>query len=229
MKYIPLILISLVTFFSCLSDGEAGRVSLSGEGTVSAVPDRASFDLTFRETGETTRKAGEAVNRLSNRALAVLESYDIPPENIRTTGISYYRKTAWTDGQEVFLGQEGVQTIRVSIDLEESGANLNNIIDELTLIDGLGLGSLQMTLSSRSPFREQARKAAYEDALSRAEHYAALSGRTLGKLLELREGTDGRAPERPMMMSKSLAEGDTQVQTGTYDITVVIETVFALE
>jgi uncharacterized protein len=229
MRHIALSLFSFVAFFSCLSDGEAGRISLSGEGTVSAVPDRASFELTFRETGETTRDAGEAVNRLAGRALAVLDSYSIPPENIRTTGIGYYRKTAWDDGQEIILGQEGVQTIRVSLVLEEAGSDLSNLIDELILIDGLGLGSLQMTLTSQSPYREQARKAAYEDALSRAEHYAALSGRKLGKLLELREGTPGRTPERPMLMSKSSAEGETQIQTGTYDITVVIETVFALE
>ncbi len=227
------IIISLLTLLmaaSCVTTGGQGKISLTGTGTVAAVPDRAGFDLNFRESGDTTAEARDRVNVLVDRSLAVISGEGIAPENIRTTGISYYQKTRWDDGKEVFLGQEAVQTLSITVDLEEKAANLNRLIDSLAEIDGIGVGGLTFEVSRSSSFREEARRLAFENARMRAEQYAALAGRKLGKVLTLTEQRSSAAPIRYSLMEKAAADGPaTQVQTGLNEITVVIEVEFELE
>ena len=106
MRIIPLLGAVIILAASCVTMGEAGRLTLSGTGTVTAVPDRAGFDLTFRETGTTSAEARDKVNSLTGRALSVLASSGVKSEDIRTTGINYYEKKRWDEGVEIFLDRK---------------------------------------------------------------------------------------------------------------------------
>ncbi|MDC7223375.1 MAG: SIMPL domain-containing protein [Spirochaetales bacterium] len=226
-----IILAAVLWSASCVSES-GPQITLTGRGVVRALPDQAAFNLTFREVGETTAQARELVNRKASRALSLLHEAGVDGENLRTTGVSYTRKTRWVDGEEIFLGQEAVQSLHVTVPLEEEGAGLSALIDSLTELDGLRMNGLAYQVSAQSAYREEARRLAMEDARSKAEQYARLGGVTLGKLTYLfeednsfQEGVSYNS-RAPMAEVRSV---DTEIQAGVNLITVVIQVTFEIK
>jgi uncharacterized protein len=224
-----LVFLSFLFITSCFTDPVTGQINLTGTGIVTAQPDRASFDITFSEIGDTTSQARESMNLKANQALSLLLEKNVSHENIRTTGINYSPRTEWHEGERILLGQEAEQTFHISLNLGDKAEHLNNIIDELTEIDGLLMGDLTFQVSQSSSYREEARRLAFEDARSRAEHYAQLSGQTLGPVISLQEQGNSSGRDNLMQLKTLSENGGSNIQTGVNEITVVIQVLFTLK
>jgi uncharacterized protein YggE len=94
--------------------------------------------------------------------------------------------------------------------------------------DEATINNVSFSIEDESSARDQAREAAWSDAVARAEHLARLSGRSLGDVVSIVE-TTGRPPGPGPVPRMSLAAADaTPIEAGTTSITVSLEVRFAL-
>jgi uncharacterized protein YggE len=92
-----------------------------------------------------------------------------------------------------------------------------------TRVQGLNFG-----VADETGLQARAREAAWEDAIAKATHLAALSGQTLGRATSISEMV--RPPIAPVrMMAADMAmERSTPIQPGSTTISVTLQVEFAL-
>ena len=87
--------------------------------------------------------------------------------------------------------------------------------------NALTIDHIGLELADPAPLLAQAREAAFADALGKAEQYAALSGRTLGKVARLSDVERGGAQPRFAMMAAGKA-ADLSVELGENSVTATV-------
>ena len=183
----------------------------------------ATFSFTVTERAETTREAQERANVNVQCAYRILtENYGIDARDIATTYMNISPEYSWTDGKQVLQGQRATQTISVTLrDLEALG----NVLDSLSEISGISVGSISLDSSVRSDSLSSARALAMEDARARAEDYAAAEGLKVGGVSSVTEaGSDSSAYRlgNAVMKTAAVAADMEGVSTGYYLSTITV-------
>ncbi|MBT8475750.1 MAG: SIMPL domain-containing protein [Alphaproteobacteria bacterium] len=205
-----------------------GRISVSGEGRVEAVPDMATVRL-----GVTTQAPGarEAIDDNSRAMAAVLDrlaGLGVAERDIQTQGFSVSPR--WENRSNApariagFVAQNRV-AIRVR-DLDALGGILDAVArDGANSFDGLSFG-----LQEPGPVQDAARRAAVADARARAALYAEAAGVELGRLLSL--GDVGAGPQPgPMPMARAemaMVSDAVPMAAGELSITAQVLMVFEI-
>src|SRR5437764_3575984 len=94
-------------------------ITVTGDGTVDATPDRASFDFGVTTKGAT---AAQALNRNSSEARAVIDALEkagVGASSIQTTQVSLWPQTS-SDGTRI-TGYQASNSVRVTSALGRSG------------------------------------------------------------------------------------------------------------
>ncbi|MGN0905607.1 MAG: SIMPL domain-containing protein [Bullifex sp.] len=193
MRKTALIILTAVLLSSCATtSADQGTIRVSGSARVETEPDMASFSLTVSERAETTREAQELTNLKVGIAYKVLTAdYGIAEKDIATTYMNLSPEYSWIDGKQVLQGQKATQTI--SVRLRDLSA-LGDVIDSLSEISGISVGSISIDSSTRSSCLSDARMLAVQDARARAEDYARAEGLTVGAVSSITEsGSDSSA------------------------------------
>ena len=217
-----------ITILLALPFGAAAQdlpsLTVTGEGSVSAVPDMATVTL-----GVSARdpSAATAMNRTSQAVAAILErltALGVAPRDVQTTDLSL--GPVWVDrnnnGQPQVDGFEASNRVTVRIRAIDSvGAVLEAVLEDgANRLDGLSFG-----LQDPRPLLDEARRLAVADARAKAQLYADAAGVPLGPVRELTEGgVIGPRPEMMMAMRADavpVAAGETTLSalvTVVYDI-----------
>jgi len=200
-------------------------VSVSGVGSVTGIPDTATFSVTVTATDKTSSKSAEsAAAALTNQVNAVLDSFSVPNTDRQTTGLSVNPVYDYSDGNPKLTGQQATQSISVTVRRisPENGAPVGDIIDGLVEINGIVISGVSFSISDQTAYLEQARGFAFNDAKSKALQYAQLSLMSLGNPLKISDSTSANVPY-PLYFAKSAAQ-DTQttVSVGTFTVRVEI-------
>jgi hypothetical protein len=169
------------------------RISVSGMGTVSAMPDQGQISFTVREMDALAANAVSRQATIMNNVLAALEAEGIAKEEIATSGYSLNPVYNYTDGKDPYyadynyppptsgeiVGYEAVQSIQVTVnDLPRVGSVLDKIVQAgVKQIDYITFSFKDATYAS---LRAQAYKRAVEDAHGQAD---AIVGATGGFIL----------------------------------------------
>ena len=190
MKTTSLILAAICLFSLAISAGAAGRIIVTGEGSVETAPDMATISL-----GVTTeaKDAAEAMSTNSEATASVLErvaAAGVEPRDVQTSGLSL--SPNWANDQSTgtnsivgFVANNQV-TVRVR-DLKALGGILDDVVrNGANTFNGLTFG-----LQNPDPVMDEARKEAVAEALRKAKLYAEAAGVTLGPIAELTERTGG--------------------------------------
>ena len=224
MRKTALIILTSLLLASCATLGSPnGTIRVSGSARVEIEPDMATFSFTVTERAETTREAQERANVNVQRAYRILtENYGIDARDIATTYMNISPEYSWTDGKQVLQGQRATQTISVTLrDLEALG----NVLDSLSEISGISVGSISLDSSVRSDSLSSARALAMEDARARAEDYAAAEGLKVGGVSSVTEaGSDSSAYRlgNAVMKTAAVAADMEGVSTGYYLSTITV-------
>ena len=224
MRKTALILLTSLLLASCATLGSPnGTIRVSGCARVEIEPDMATFSFTVTERAETTRVAQERANVNVQCAYRILtENYGIDARDIATTYMNISPEYSWTDGKQVLQGQRATQTISVTLrDLEALG----NVLDSLSEISGISVGSISLDSSVRSDSLSSARALAMEDARARAEDYAAAEGLKVGGVSSVTEaGSDSSAYRlgNAVMKTAAVAADMEGVSTGYYLSTITV-------
>lgn len=192
-------------------------VAVSGTGKATAVPDIATFSVTYTQTRPTTKEAATAVNRLINAALQVLANNGVQKRDIRTGQISINPEYNYPNGTQTLKGQRASQTLDVKLrNITSNGSSVGRVVDDLSAINGSEITGVNFDISNKKPLQAQARRLAYIDARNKAIQYSQLSSLALGVPLSINEGSSGNIGPRPFYSYAADAKmsGGAQVPVG---------------
>ena len=160
------------------------RISVSGTGTASAMPDQGQISFTVREMDALAANAVSRQAAIMEKVLVALAAEGIAKEDITTSGYSLNLVYNYTDYKDPYyppstsdeiIGYEAVQSIQVAVnDLPRVGSVLDKIVQAgVKQIDYITFSFKDATYAS---LRAQAYKRAVEDARGQADAIVGATG-----------------------------------------------------
>jgi uncharacterized protein len=195
-------------------------ITVTGDGTVDATPDRASFDFGVTTNGST---AAEALSRNSSEARAIvaaLTKAGVSSSAIQTTQVSLWPQTS-NNGREI-TGYQASNSVQVTAALGQSGRLVDAAVRAgANNVDGPGLDT-----TAKAALYDDALKRALGDAKGKAQAIASAAGLTLGAVVKVNEG--GAAS--PIVYGAALegrASGAPPIEAGTQKIQASVTVTYA--
>ncbi|MFT4150527.1 MAG: SIMPL domain-containing protein [Paracoccaceae bacterium] len=202
------------------------RITVTGEGTVQAVPDIATISL-----GVTTQDASAAGALAANTtALAAvldrMKAAGIEGRDIQTSNLSVSPNWSNYDSStpQKITGYTATNMVTVTVrDLGKLGAVLDKAVtDGANTLNGLSFG-----LADMKPALDEARKRAVADALDRARLLTGAAGVGLGQIVSISEN-GGYSPPVPMFRAEAKMDA-VPVAQGEMGISASVTLVFDLK
>jgi uncharacterized protein len=202
------------------ADPQTRSISATGNGTVTAVPDRAQFSFGVQAQARTASAALEAADAQLARVVAALRQAGIPQADIQTDQLSLSPRTN-DEGAEI-LGYTAVSSVSVRLrDLDRAGA----VVDA-----AVGAGANQvygpsLVRSNQDALYRNALRAAYADARAKAQALADAAGVTLGAMTATVEGGEAIPFAGRMEDAKTAS---ATIEPGTQEIQATVSVTFAV-
>jgi uncharacterized protein len=193
-------------------------ITVSGNGSVTTIPDRASFSFTV-ETRAATAVAALAQNATETRAvIAAVKGAGVADEDVQTAQVSLSPQTS-NDGRTV-TGYVASNTITAKIrDLTKAG----RVIDAAVGAGATGVSGPSLFRGDTDALYRDALKAAVADARAKATALAAAANETLGHVQSIVEG--GSSVPLPVAAGK-VDVGGTPIEPGTTEIDASVTVTF---
>ncbi|MBM1220848.1 SIMPL domain-containing protein [Ponticoccus sp. SC2-23] len=230
-RLIPLVLAAFAAVSLSVGPLQADerRITVVGEGGVSAAPDMAMIQIGVSEEAPTAAEALRAMSAAGESILARLTEAGVESRDIQTSGLTLrprYQSRVDREAPEI---TGFVAETRFGVSVRDL-AGLGTILDSVVTEGGANtLQSVEFTLSDLRPMRDAARRDAVADGRAKAELFAEAAGVTLGALLTLNEDSGGFVPA-PMMEMRMMdaASGSVPVAEGEVTIEVRVTMVYAI-
>ena len=196
---IPLVAVAAVV----AAPAAAAEVQIASQGpvveltvteTVSADPDLATVGAGVTTVAPTAVEAMQQNNNQMDAVVKRIEQLGVSEKDIQTTGVNLNAEFDYDDAtrQQRFRGYRASNRVTVKLrDITRTG----RVLDALVVAGANDLSGISWSIENPDPARELAREAAFGAARTKAERYAALSGYTGLRLLEVSETV---MPGRPM-------------------------------
>lgn len=204
---------------------EPSRISVVGEGTVSATPDRMTVDVGVQLVRSSSRDAMQAASARARNIIRALGRAGVAERDIQTRQIAVQPQYDYRDGRQTLRGYQATNLLTVNVrDLDNAGRILDaavNAAEDEAIVYGV-----RFDVANDEQLLRRAREAAWRDALADAEHLARLARVELGRPLQIEERAS--PTQGPTVLRADLAES-TPVQPGRVEVTVVLTVDFAVE
>jgi uncharacterized protein YggE len=200
------------------ADEEPGAgITVTGLGTVQAVPDEAELSLGVETEGTTAKEALAENSARMERLLAALRGAGVKKADTRTQEVSVYpryEEAGYTARNSVLVTIHELERAGAILELAaRSGANQTS---------GPGLST-----SNRKELEAKALTAAVRDARAKAEALAKAAGVSLGRVTAIVEGSGG-VPV-PYALEARTAAKAVPIEPGTEDVQATVTITFAIE
>jgi uncharacterized protein len=187
-------------------------ISVMGTGEAELKPDFARIHVTVATQAETVAQASTANNTATERVLARIQGLGIKREDIRTANFQVFQtpQQVGPDGKEVKTPKFSAHhQLRITTrDLDGVG----RLVGEILASGDMIFQSVTFGLDRQEQGADKAREAAVRDAKRQADVYAAAAGVSLGRLLEIRDGSaQPFEPQPDMRMSMAMSKGAESV------------------
>jgi uncharacterized protein YggE len=190
-------------------------VTVSGTGSVSAVPDLAEISAGVETRGAT---AQEALNANSNAMRKVIDAIRAAGGKDVTTQIVSLSPRVGPEGQPD--GFTAVNVVSAKVDLDAAG----KVIDAAVAAGANTVYGPSLSLSEASKLYREALKQAVADARDRASVLAAAAGRQLGRVTAISEGGSVAIP----LAEKAVADSGAPVVSGPQETIATVTVSFEL-
>ena len=193
-------------------------ITVSGNGAVTAVPDRASFQFGVT-TRAATAKGAMAANATAAAALiAALKAAGVASADLQTTGVSLSPQTN-QDGTAI-VAYEADNSVGATTALANAGA----LVDAAVAAGADSVSGPSLSVSNTSSLYSQALVRALGDAKAKAQTIAGASGLTLGAIQSIEES--GGAPPVPFAAKGTAAS--TPIEPGTQETDASVTVTYAI-
>jgi uncharacterized protein YggE len=225
--------LSLIVPFALLATAApalAGSISIEGRGQVRAAPDMATVSSGVTTQGATAKEALDANSSAMAALIDALKTSGIEPRDIQTSGFSVNPNYVYSEERDAqgynlppkINGYQVANSVSVIVrDLEKLGT----ILDQSVTVGANTVNGVEFAVADPSELLNQARKAAFTDARSKAELYADASDTKLGEIETISERQDYAAPVAYAMAERVATPAPTPVEAGelSFAITVNVE------
>ena len=208
-------LLSLVLALAAVSASaqpalESNTITVSGQGLVSAPPDRAVVQLGVLTTARTAAEALRQHEDDVARVLARVRSFGIADREIQIEslqlGENYDQR-----------GPDGYRAFRIVSVTTDSLASIPDLVASVVESGANQLNGINYTLRSAAPYRDRALDEAIAQARSKAERLATAAGGRLGPVLAIQEQGVGVLPYYPgRMMDAAVEAVSIEAEPGAY-------------
>jgi hypothetical protein len=201
-------------------DGEAqssDSITVSGNGSVAAVPTSAVLSLGIDTRGATAKAALAANAREMRQVIDAVKAAG--GRRVGTQSVSLGQVLGENGEPSGFAASNVVTT---EVDVERAGA----LIDAAVGAGANQVNGPTMSVADRGKLYRQALSAAVADARLSAETLASASGRSLGKVTSVVES--GGATPVPMFEKAAASDAGTPIEAGTQETTATVTVTFAL-
>jgi uncharacterized protein YggE len=208
-------------------------VSVGGIGRSTLTPDRFTFTAGVQTVANTVDEAVNQNNKKIADVIAALKRAGATDKDIRTSNFSIFPQQDYTQGKlPQILGYQVSNNITVTrTNIGEAGKLL-----QAAIAAGVNNTSgLIFEVSDPARGRDEGLRAAYNDARAKAALLAQAAGRTLGRAIQINEGTQANVPQpymgRVAQMrggEAAMAVSDVPVESGSQEVTYNVTAVFEL-
>lgn len=202
---------------------DARQVTVVGSGQVQGVPDTLTADVAIEAVAPDVTAAMNQTSGRQQAVIGALTSGGIDAADISTTGVNL--QPQYGDNQ-VITGYRASNSIQVKIrKLDKASGALTAIINAGG--NNTRINSVSYSITDDSKLVDDARARAFDDARSRAQQYAQLSGLSLGKIISISETTGAPTPIDRVPMPGAMAAA-VPLQPGQQTVSFVVTAVWEL-
>jgi uncharacterized protein YggE len=194
-------------------------ITVTGTGTVTSVPDRATFSFTVESRAKTATSALAQNNDAAAAVIAAVKGAGVPAAGIQTSQVALMQQSS-PDGTTI-AGYIASNTITVKTDLGRSG----KLVDAAVNAGATGFGGPMLSRSDEDQLYRDALKKAVEDSKAKAQALADAAGLKLGAVQSVTEGTTSGPPVP--FTSKAADASSMPIEAGTQDIQATATVTYA--
>jgi uncharacterized protein YggE len=206
---------------------------VNGQGTVTVTPDIATVNLGVSAQAATVADAQSRAATAMDKIIAALKSNGVADKDMQTRYFNIQQMTRYDNNsqQSVVTGYMVSNTITVKIRKMDK---VGSIIDAVAAAGGdyTRVNGVSFSVDKPEQYYETARTKAMEDAKTKAEQLARLSGVSLGKATYVSENTSNPSPiyYSGAAYAKDIQnEAVTPISPGETDIVINVQVAFAIE
>ncbi|HET8529070.1 MAG TPA: SIMPL domain-containing protein [Gaiellaceae bacterium] len=194
----------------------AGRtITTGGSGSVTTVPDRATFTFGADARAATAKAALAQANGAADALVAALKRGGVADADLQTSDVSLTPQTT-QDGTRV-TGYVASTSVTATTTI----ANAGPLVDAAVAAGATNVSGPSLSRADTDALYRDALKRAVADARAKADALAAASGLTLGAVRTVVEG--GGATPVPLPMA---ADGAAKIEPGTQTVDATVTVTF---
>jgi uncharacterized protein YggE len=203
-----------------------------GEATLKRPADRAWLTISTEARDPNAANARKRNAEAMTSVQATLKSAGLPSNAIRTAAVSVSPEFDYNNGRSTLRGYVARNQVEVRVD------NLDRLADVIDAVTApktiaVSLHGPRFDLKDERAARNEALRAAVEDAMSRAQAVAAGAKRSLGGIIRIDENSAGATPQPPvpiMMRAQagSSPEASTPINAGEIEVQASVRVTFEI-
>src|SRR5213592_2981634 len=196
----------------------SGGITVSGTGSVQAVPDQAQFSLGVETSGPTAREALASNSERMRRVLAALFAAGVAKGDVQTQDVSVSR--SYPDN-----GYSADNSVSVTIrDLAKAGS----ILDAASNAGANNVYSPTLSRSDQDELQAKALRGAVGNARAKARALADAAGVRLGSVTAITESGAEPMPYYDVALAKSTRALEAPIEPGKQEIQATVRVTFAI-
>ena len=203
-------------------------IAVTGTGSAEAAPDLLTLSIGVECRRETVAEAYGDAGARTAAITAALRQHGVDSADMATSGLNVRAEVNWQEGRgQTVTGYLASSTLTIRIrKLSASSQILAAAVAAGG--DDVRLNGLTLGFADASAVEARAREAAWTDARTTAEHYAALSGTGLGKVVSLTQHTGFQAPVPVAKLQRAASAESLSVEAGESSVTATVSVVWEL-
>lgn len=195
----------------------ATTITVTGNGSVTTVPDRATFGFTIETRAKTATAALAQNSGDATAVIAALKAAGVTSANLQTSQVSLMPQTS-QDGTTI-VGYVASNSVTVRTGLDRAG----KIVDAAVGAGANGVSGPSLDVSDQSTLYRDALHKAVDDAKLKAQSIADAAGLSLGDAQSIAEG--GSAT--PLPIADKMSAAGTPIEAGTQEIQASVTVTYA--
>ena len=214
---------------------------VTGVGSITLEPDMAVVSIGVETDAASVAEARDQAARAMAAIVDAVKAHGLSEKDIRTSSFNIYPQYEYTEVVE--QGRSVHKQILVGYRVSNSAnikvkdiAGVGTIIDDVAEAggDATRINGISFTVEDTKPFMTQLREEAVNDALTKAQHFASLTGVFVGPLTYISETGGGSPIPQPspaprMAYAEAAAAPPTSISGGELGLSLSIQAVFEIQ
>jgi uncharacterized protein len=202
---------------------QSGRITVTGNGTVTGVPNQLSLSLSVQVNGYSVSSALSQANQTVRAVTATLTRRGVPARDIQTSDLNISPNYQGNNPTPVSYGVSESLTATLN-DLAVAGSQINAGVRAGG--NAVSIDNVSLNLTDTGALMAAARTRAVADARAQASQFAAALGERLGPVISVSPVQQDTTPLQ--FANAGSTKSGVPISPGTQQLTVSITVVYAV-